>query len=408
MNNEMFINNRKKLVESLDDNSIMIVFSLPGNEEKFDVNKNFYFATGDDEVDDILVISKTNGKVNEMIFIHPYDEFKAKWVGRTYYKDEITKLTGINHVLYLDSFESHLNMLLGNNTIVYLDFDRSSKKAILSYEETFANELKEKYPYVEFKNARSAFAKARTVKSAFEIELVKKAISITNKGIEAILTNLKPGEYEYQIESYFDQAIKYNGANGFAFPTIAASGENATCLHYGKNNCVMNKGDLILFDLGADYNQYHADISRTFPVDGKFSERQKTLYNIVLEGQKVVMDFVKPGVTTRDANNELIKYFAKALKEIGLINDDSEVSKYYFHGVSHHLGLDTHDLCDYKPLEPGCIISCEPGLYIKEEKIGIRIEDDLLVTPNGCINLSEEIIKSVEDIEAFMAKHNKR
>ena len=236
-----------------------------------------------------------------------------------------------------------------------------------------------------------------------EIEEIKKAIDITQKGIEAILTNIGPMK-EYQLESYFDQAIKYHGASGYAFPTIAASGKNGCCLHYQDNNSDMMAGDLVLFDLGAHYNMYCADISRTFPVSGKFSLRQKEIYEIVLGGQEEVFKAAKPGVTTRELNQILLQYFAKELKRIGLIQEDKEVSKYYYHGVSHHIGLECHDLCEYIPLQAGSIISNEPGLYIAEENIGIRIEDDVLITETGCENLSKNIIKTVEEIEAFIAK----
>lgn len=220
------------------------------------------------------------------------------------------------------------------------------------------------------------------------------------------MTNLKPGMHEYQIESYFDQAIKFHGGTGIAFTTIAATGENATCLHYSSNNTQIKDGDLVLFDLGALYENYNADISRTFPANGKFTPRQKQLYNIVLEGQEVVFSHAKPGITTLELNQKLIAFYQKKLKEIGLIKEDSEVQKYYYHGVSHHLGLDVHDLCEYTPLKPGCVITNEPGLYIKEEGIGIRIEDDVLITEDGCVNLSKGIIKTVEEIEEFMEKNN--
>ena len=210
--------------------------------------------------------------------------------------------------------------------------------------------------------------------------------------------------YEYQLESYFDQAIKYHGGTGYAFPTIAASGGNATCLHYQENTDIAKNGDLILFDLGSSLNMYCADISRTFPVNGKFSERQKQIYNIVLGAQQHALNYTKPGITTKELNQKVIEYYAVELKKIGLINEDKEVIKYYYHGVSHHLGLDCHDLCEYTPLEVGAIITCEPGLYIAEENIGIRIEDDILITEDGYINLSSQIIKTVEDIESYLNK----
>ena len=175
-------------------------------------------------------------------------------------------------------------------------------------------------------------------------------------------------------------------------------------MHYQENQADAEENDLILFDLGASYHMYCADISRTFPISGKFTPRQKEIYNIVLKGQEEVMKAAKPNVTTCQLNEILVAFFAKELKRIGLIEKDEEVGKYYYHGVSHHIGLECHDLCDYTPLQAGSIISDEPGLYIEEEGIGIRIEDDLLITEDGCVNLSEGIIKTVEDIENFIQK----
>ena len=242
------------------------------------------------------------------------------------------------------------------------------------------------------------------IKQPEEIEEIKKAISVTNKGILALMKNVKPGLYEYQVESYFDQQIKFNGASGIAFKTIAASGGNGCILHYHTNNTIIKDNDLVLFDLGAEYNLYKSDITRTIPANGKYTERQKEIYNIVLNGQKLVFSNIKPGITTKELNQILIDYYKVELKKIGLIEKDEEVVKYYFHGVSHHLGLDTHDVAIRDlPLQPGCIITVEPGLYIAEEGIGIRIEDDALVTEDGVINLSSEIIKEISDIEIYMA-----
>lgn len=361
MDKQLFINNRKKIVELMEDNSMFVVFSLPCAEMKFVVNKNYYYVTGDDQVDDIFVLTKNNGSVSERIFIKEYDEMFAKWNGHTYSVEEVKNKTGIENISYLDKFESFLANSCNNIKNIYFDLQRNDLKSIPGFVERFANDLKLKFPFLNILNAANILAKLRTIKDSLEIEKISKAISITNEGIKSILKNLKPGMFEYQAESYFDQSIKYNGATNFAFRTIAASGNNATCLHYSDNNCIMKDGDLVLFDLGAAYENYHADISRTFPINGKFTDRQKQLYNIVLDGQKHAMSHSKPGVTTREINAELIKYYQKALKEIGLITEDSEVSKYYYHGVSHHLGLDTHDMCEQVALVPGCVISCEPG-----------------------------------------------
>ena len=407
LNKEEYILHRTKLASYLSNNSLMIIFQNPELEDNYITDKNFLYATGISESNDIALIYKNNDKVFEYLFIKPYDPIKEKWVGRGLNKEEAFNLSGIKNIMYLSDFDNVLHSLLKDNTNVYIDFVRDEYNTYLSSKEQYANELKNKYPYINIHQARDIFAHARTIKTKNEIEEIKAAIHITRLGIEQLMLNARNNLYEYQLESYFDQSIKYNGANGLAFSTIAASGKNSCCLHYSANQDQMYNGDLILFDLGSTYNYYCSDISRTFPVNGKFSDRQKQIYNIVLNGQKLMFDNMKPGITQRELNQILVKYYQVELKKIGLIKEDSEVSKYYFHGVSHHMGLDCHDLCDYTPLKPGSVISNEPGLYIPEENIGIRIEDDVLITEDGCINLSSEIIKSVDEIEDFMKKHNK-
>lgn len=403
MNSKIFIEHRKKIFELMEDQSVMVIFSNLKSENQNEVQRNFYYLTGVKEAKDIVLLYKHNQKQTEMIFIQPYDELQAKWVGKPLSAEEVKLNSGIFGVHFLEEWKSILYRVLSECKYFYLDFNRESVEQRLTEEELFAKETKDKNPWLQILNARPLFQKARTIKDSWEIDQMRKAIDITQKGIEAILTNIGP-MMEYQLESYFDQAIKYFGATGYSFPTIAASGENGCCLHYQENNCEMQDGDLVLFDLGAHYNMYCADISRTFPVNGKFSLRQREIYNVVLGGQEVVFEHAKPGITTKELNQILIQYFAKELKRIGLIQEDSEVSRYYYHGVSHHIGLDCHDLCEYTPLKPGSVISNEPGLYIAEEKIGIRIEDDVLITENGCENLSKGILKTVDEIESFIAR----
>ncbi len=412
MNKLLFENNRNKILDQMVENSIFIIFNRPKNgdifKQKYNMNRNYFYVTGLLEFENIVILQKINNVSSSAILINPYDEFKAKWVGAPLSKEEVTNISGIKNVRYLETFEAYINQLLNIVNNVYLDFEPQDTM-YLTDDQIFAKKLKDKYPFISILNGRALFTKARTVKHELEIEEMKKAISITNEGLKNILSNMKPGMYEYQVESFFDQAIKYNGATGYAFPTIAASGKNACCLHYQKNNDVLRDGDLILFDLGCSLNMYCSDISRTYPINGKFSARQKEIYNIVLGGQKLVFNSAKPGITTKELNNILREYFAHKLKEIGLIKEgtDEEVSKYYYHGVSHHIGLDCHDLCEYTPLKAGSIISNEPGLYIAEEGIGIRIEDDILITENGAEWLSPQIIKEVDDIEKFMKENNK-
>ena len=411
LNKEVFIKHRKNVFSMMLDNSVLIQFSRKKEESdvnsKLDINRNYYYLSGNLEFENIIIITKNNNRYNEMIFINPYDEYKAKWVGAPLSKEEIIKSTGINNVYYLDSFNNVLNNILSQYKNIYLELPQTELDLPLTLDEIFANKIKNKYPWINIINSIELLSLSRMKKEPEEIEIMKKAIDITSKGLENVLCHIGP-KMEYQLESYFDQAIKYNGATGYAFNTIAARGDNACCLHYCENNSMANEGDLILFDLGASVNMYCADISRTYPINGKFSPRQKELYDIVLGAQNEVFKACKVGVTTKDLNQVVIKYYQKELKRIGLIKNDDEVSKYYYHGVSHHIGLNCHDLAKYGVgLEEGNIISNEPGLYIQEEGIGIRIEDDMLVTKDGAIWLSPQILKTTEEIEAFIEKNRK-
>ncbi len=401
-----YINHRKNIFKYMEDNSLFVLFAPKEGENKYQPDRNFLYATGINESRDILLMCKHDNKMFETLFIQPFDAENAKWVGRTYNKEEAYDFSGVKDIRYISEFERCMQVMINENRTVYFDFSKVESDDKLNFIDQYALDLKKRYPYITLKQGRDFLKHARTIKSESEIDEIRKAIHITKFGIEALMSNVRPGIKEYQLESYFDQAIKFNGANGYSFDTIAASGENSCCLHYSDNNSTIPDNSVILFDLGGTYNYYCADISRTFPTNGKFSDREKLIYNIVLNGQKLMFETIKPGITTRECNQVLVKYYAKELKKIGLIKEDSEVRKYYFHGVSHHLGLDCHDLCDYTPLKPGSVVSNEPGLYIPEENIGVRIEDDVLVTEDGCENLSKEIIKEVDDIEKFMKEHN--
>ena len=409
MDKNFYINSRERVANLLPDNAMMILFAGKDIREsedqsyEFCINRNFYYLTGVNEQNDILVMIKENNSLHTIIFINEYDELFAKWNGRKMFKEEVAELSGISDIRYLAEFN---NFLTENKTkySLYMDIKPNLYTEPLGENFKLLSELEG----IDVKDCYEFIAKCRTVKQPEEIEEIKKAIAITNKGIKALMENIKPGMYEYQVESYFDQQIKFNGSSGIAFKTIAASGENGCVLHYHTNNTKIKDNDLVLFDLGAEYNLYKSDITRTIPANGKFTERQKVIYNIVLGGQKLVFENIKPGISPVELNNILIEYFKVELKKIGLIEKDEDVKKYYFHGVSHHLGLDTHDVCARgEKLTPGCVITVEPGLYIAEEGIGIRIEDDALVTENGAINLSSEIIKEISDIEEYIAKNNK-
>ncbi|MDR7856905.1 aminopeptidase P N-terminal domain-containing protein [Tissierella sp.] len=411
MNKEFFTKNRKQLEENLANDSILLLFADKAPYKSADElyqfipNRNFYYLSGIDKDKVILLISKIDGKVSEKLFIERPDPVMAKWVGATITEDEAKEASGIDNIEYLDSFEGTIGSILNRNNIekIYLDLERQEIRRTTTESQEFAKMIKERYPYIEIKNIYHDITELRLIKSKDEIDLIRKAIEITNEGIMNMVENIKPGMMEYEIEAYFDFTLKKNGVRNKAFETIAACGKNATILHYVDNDSKANDGDLILFDLGAQYKYYNGDISRTFPVNGKFTDRQKEIYNIVLTAQKAVEEAAKPGLAFRELNEIAKKVLAEGCKELGLIKEDKEISKYYFHGVSHYLGADTHDVGPYNTeLKPGMVITNEPGLYIEEEGIGIRIEDDLLITENGCENLSHYIIKTVEEIEAAM------
>lgn len=375
----------------------------------FNVNKNFFYLTGIRNENLILFMKKINGEIKSTLFIENRDENKIHWIGDTISKDEAISISNVEEVKYLEDFDSFLNsvFLEEESIVVYFDFDRDDYKHDVLYSESYANNLKMKYPNLIVKNIYPVLSKLRVIKDEVEILKIKESIDITKLGIVNILKNLRPNMYEYQIESYFDFMIKYSGCTNHSFKSIVASGENATVLHYIENNSKIKDGELVLFDLGAEKDFYKADISRTFPANGKFSDRQKQLYNIVLNAQLKVIEAICPGITQRELNEIAKENLYLGLKGIGKINNKEELSKYYYHGIGHLLGLDTHDVGgrDFVYRE-GMVVTVEPGLYIKDEGIGIRIEDNVLVTKDGHDVLSEGIIKTVEEIEEFMMRNN--
>jgi len=406
-----FIDNRKKLIESMNDDSLVILFSGTSKhksaDELFDyaVNKNFYYMTGIERENFILFLSKKNGEVKETLFIEKVTELEEKWTGKRMTEGEAKEISGVTNIEAYNEFERFFNNIMNKHDYdyIYLDLEKRGHSPFDSSEHKFSRKIFERYPYIKIKNIYHTIASQRMIKSEEEIEQIKNAINITNEGIKNLMKNAKPGILEYQLEAYFDFTIKSLGSREFAFKTIAASGENATVLHYDKNNCELKENELVLFDLGAKYMNYCSDISRTFPVNGKFTDRQKQIYEIVLKAELETIKAAKPGLTVKELNDITKKVLADECKKMGLINEESEISKYYYHSVSHYLGLDTHDVGNYDvKLQPGMVITIEPGLYIQEEKIGIRIEDNVVITKDGCINLSENIIKSVDEIESFM------
>lgn len=405
---------RQELANRMKEHSVLFLYSgiemhVSADEyAHFEANRNFFYLTGLRRDNMVLVMNKAGEKVTESLYIEEADPTMERWYGRKVTVDEAKEITGIENVGFIHDIESVIDRLMTRMDVdhVYFDTYRHQIQDLPDYNVVKANEFAAKYPGVRIRNCFPLIAEMRMQKDEQEVALIREAIHLTDEGLKNVMRNLTPGMKEYQAQADFEYSIKRNGADGMAFPTIAGSGINGTMLHYETNREVCEDGTLLLLDLGAKYNGYCADITRTYPVNGKFTERQRQVYDIVLAANRKVVEEAKPGMTTVELNNICKKVLAEGCIKLGLIEKEEEIGKYYMHGVSHHLGIDVHDVTvdSNRKLRPGAIITDEPGLYIDEWEIGIRIEDDLLITENGCEVLSEAIIRNPEDIEEFMAK----
>ena len=410
----IYSNRRQKVLRSLQGNGMALFFSgkapLRSEDEayEFSVNRNFYYLTGLDREDMALLMYNIDGMIRETLFILPYDETLARWVGGRMSRQEASEISEVRDVRNSDELDDSVSMIMNrmrkDNGFRFC-FDMWHYT--LDQEETpalrYAKKLRDNYPYLQIKDIYPVLTAMRLVKDEYEISCMRKAIHTTNLGIRQMMKTSRPELNEMTMEGVFNFVLAQSLCRETAFKTIASSGERSTILHYSDNDQVMKDGELFLCDLGATYNHYCADISRTFPVNGKFTERQKEIYQIVLNAQKIVEDNARVGVRMRDLNQMVVDYYKTELPKHGL-NED--VSEYYFHSVSHHLGLDTHDVDGGMGavLQAGNVITNEPGLYIADEGIGIRIEDDLLITGTGCEVLSKEILKDPDEIEKWMSE----
>lgn len=406
---------RQTVFDRMADHSIAVLYSGIEHHvsaDEYDLftahaNRNFFYLTGLRRDKMALVLDKAAAEPKTTLFIEEADPSMERWYGRKVTVDEAKELSGIDNVRFIDELDGALDMIMTREDVytAYFDTYRHQKEDLPDYNVVKANEFKAAYPGVSIRNLFPFVAEQRMQKDEDEIALTKEAIKLTDTALKNVLANLKPGMFEYEAQADFEYSIRRNGAEWTAFPTIAGSGMNGTMLHYDTNQDMMEDGSLLLMDLGARVRGYNSDITRTYPVNGKYTERQRQVYDIVLEANRTVLKEAKPGMTTVDLNNICKKVLAAGCIRLGLIEKEEEISRYYMHGVSHHLGIDVHDVTvDFnKKLRPGAIISDEPGLYIDEWEIGIRIEDDLLITEDGAVCLSEEIMRDADEIEAYMA-----
>ncbi len=412
-------NNRKVLFEKLENNSFAIFhsgynkFKTADAVYDFVVNNNFYYLTGIDQANVALIIGKFNNEYLETLFIEEIDAETARWLGATLSFSEASAISGIDtkNIVNINSFNNYVSSLFQSNryglveaSTVYLDLEQRNIPQYTTFALEYAKVLREKYPSVVIQNSYNLVVEQRMSKNSAEIELIKKSIETTKNAIYNVMSHHNELSNESVANAYHDFTIIKEGKK-LSFGDIIASGHNATILHYEDNNSDIEANSLLLMDVGCYTDHYSSDISRTFPVSGKFTPRQKEVYEVVLDVNKKCIAYAKAGMTWAELNNYANKLLTEGLKKLGLIKEDSELRKYYFHSIGHSLGLDVHDPSIARlGLVEGMVITIEPGLYIPEENIGIRIEDNIQITKGEAILLSKDIIKEVDDIEAFLAK----
>ena len=405
---------REALLDALEDRSLVIVFSgkeAPANEDDylpFAVNSQFFYLTGLQRPGMALVMLRCGEKREEHLFIEEADETMERWTGKMPRPDEVRESAEIENVFYTTALWDRIGSFMSRCPIenAFFDLFRCGADDMPSCNFLQAEAFRSRYPGVRLRDLHLLMEPLRACKDEEEIEKIRHAASITKKGLDAVLQHLKPGLYEYQIQAVFEGSCMYHGAEQQAFPTIAAGGINACSMHYASNRDRLEDGSLLLLDLGAKYNNYCSDVSRTYPVNGRFSPLQRKLYELVLKANRAVAKQAAPGVTFAELNETANNIIGEGLVEMGYLESAEDVDRYYMHSVSHSIGIDVHDIginIYAEPLKPGMVISNEPGVYVDEEAIGIRIEDDLLITEDGCEVLTAAIPRDPDEIEAIMA-----
>ena len=420
----IFAQNRQRFTKQMAKNSIAIFNSndeVPTNGDaiyKFVQNSDLYWLTGIAQEDTMLILypdnlEKTHKEI--LVLVRP-NEQKEKWDGKRLRIAEATAISGITNIIWLDSIDAQLQSWVHHADNIYLNTNENDRKANLvgGRDYRFVALYKQKYPLHNYMRSAKILKQLRAIKTKDEIAVVQQAINITHKTFSRVLNFTQPGVFEHEIEAEIVHEFLRNRAEGVAYGSIIASGDNARILHYTNNNAQCKDGELILLDFGANYGGYCADLSRTIPVNGKFTKRQADVYNAVLNLHNYAKSILKPGITILTYTDKVGEAATKQCLKLGLItpadvkNEDPAnraYRKYLYHGISHHLGIDVHDLGTRNtPIQAGMLFTVEPGLYIEAEQMGIRIENNIWITKTGNIDLFKNIPITVAQIEAAMKK----
>lgn len=424
INNELFKLNRKRLIKELKPGSVAVFNAndiMPTNADgtmRFRQNSDLFYLTGVDQEETILVLCPDypDRKFREVLFVRETNEQIATWEGHKLTKEEAREVSGIETILWTSDFQRIFNtmMVMGGVDQVYLNTNEHYRADVLveSRDSRFIKWCKEKYPLHQYTRIAPLMSKLRAVKSRYELEQMQEACNITEKAFRRILKFVKPGVKEYEIEAEFVHEFVRNGSRGFAYEPIIASGANSCVLHYIENNKACKPGDVLLLDVGAEYANYNADMTRTIPVSGKFTKRQREVYNAVLRVKRAAYKLLRPGTVYFDYHKEVQRVMEGELLKLKLIdktdikNQKPErpvVMKYFMHGTGHHLGLDVHDTGNmFDKMKEGMVWTVEPGIYIREEGLGIRLENNVVITKTGVKDLMKHIPIEAEEIEDLM------
>lgn len=424
LNPQIFIQNRKRFIDRMDQNSIAIFNSndeLPMNGDSlhpFKQNADLYWLTGIEQEETMLILFPGNPdpKYREVLILVRPNELKEKWDGHRLTASEGESISGIRSILWLDILDGFLQPWIHLADTIYLNSNENDRKANLVpvRDYRYAQEMKFRYPLHNYRRSAQILKDLRAIKTADEIEVIQKAIDITDLTFRRLLQFIRPGVMENEIEAEICHSFLSQRATGPAYGSIIASGDRARTLHYVSNNQECKDGELILMDFGASYGNYCADLTRTVPVNGRFGRRQKTVYNACLHLHQYAASILKPGISILDYTDKVGEEATIVFQKIGLLrksevkNQDPEnkaYRKYLYHGISHHLGIDVHDIgTRTEPIKAGMVFTIEPGIYIEEEQIGIRIENNFWITRNGNKDLMKNIPITTDDIESLMKR----
>ena len=424
LNPGIFIQNRSRFIAKMEKGSIAIFNSndeLPANGDqlhRFIQNSDLFWLSGIEQEDSMVILFPDNPdpKYREVLVLVRPNELKEKWDGHRLRVDEARAISGIQTIVWLDTLDGLLQPWIHLADNIYLNSNENDRKAnlVAVRDYRYAEMMKQRYPLHQYRRSAKIMKELRAVKSALEVEVIQKAIDITDNTFRRLLSFIRPGVMEYEIEAEIYHSFLSQRSSGPGYGSIIASGDRARTLHYVENNQECKDGELLLMDFGAQYGNYTADLTRTVPVSGKFSRRQKTVYNACLHLHHYAASILKPGISIIDYTEKVGDEATVVFQKIGLLrksdikNEDPEnraYRKYLYHGISHHLGIDVHDLgTRTEPVKAGMVFTIEPGIYIEEEKMGVRIENNFWITRNGNKDLMKNIPITVEEIEALMKR----